>query len=160
MRRGIKAHTLRLNSTQLPSGRSPREFSDTPPFTCGLIDRTGRVSSVARLSSDRVTDPIVVTVVCALRYARRVVRYSFTTTVRLSVSVAAMATQCFLKMVPTACLQSEPAPPRTPQPASRRHVRTIAQSTHARATIPYPFPEGRRADLAEVAEAIRNVWCG
>jgi hypothetical protein len=116
---------------------------------------------VARLSSDNVTELIVVTVPCALRYAPRAIRYSFTTTVRLSVSVAAMATQCFSNMVPTtSCLQSGRAPRRTRPPARRRQVRALAQSTHARATILDPFPEGRRADSPDVAEVIRNVWRG
>jgi hypothetical protein len=43
---------------------------------------------------------------------------------------------------------------------SSRQVRPPTQSTHARPTIPYPFPEERGAELGGVAVGSHNYWFG
>jgi hypothetical protein len=97
-------------------------------------------------------------VFCVSCQACRVIRSSFTTTLQLSVSAAAMASPCFSNdgsdhFLPTIRAQ----PPKHVKTTGRRQVRAIARSTHARATIPYPFPEGGGADSHCCADAIGNV---
>jgi hypothetical protein len=97
-------------------------------------------------------------VFCVLCQACRVIRSSFTTTLQLSVSAAPMACPCFSNdgfdhFLPTIRAR----PPKHVKTTGRRQVRAIARSTHARATIPYPFPEGGGADSHCCADAIGNV---
>jgi hypothetical protein len=128
-----------------------------------------RIFSVALIFSP-LTDLIVVSMRCSLRHAvcvmnvvspafrhqRRVIRYSFTTAAALSVSAASVATQCFSNdgsnhVLPAIC----PAPQRRQNPPARVSFER-SPNQHTSATLPYPFPEGRRAGSHDVAGAIQH----